>query len=323
MRAILPHRGMFGRMGARDRACHRPWAPPPLNGYRPMIVNVALTGAVPGKADNPLLPVGPEEIAADAVACAAAGAAVVHLHVRDERGAPAHRRDLYERAIGAIRERAPELAICVTTSSRVDPDPAARMAGLELEDALRPEMASLTLGSFNFPGSVSANPPATIVALLERMGELGVRPELEVFEPGMVNTLHVLAERGLIPDPPVVNILLGSMGSSPAFVGDLARIVEKLPRGAEWAAAGIGVFQRSMTIAAAIMDGNVRTGLEDNPRGDGAGRWGNVDAVALAAEAAKLAGRSLASPAEARRRFGLAPAPATGDAAPALDLRRS
>jgi len=286
-----------------------------------MIINVALTGAVPGKADNPLVPIGPEEIAADAVACAEAGAAVVHLHVRDEEGAPVHRRDLYERAIAPIREEAPELAICVTTSSRVDPDPAARMVGLELEEALRPELASLTLGSFNFPNSVSANPPKTIVALLERMAELGVRPEFEVFEPGMVNTLHLLGERGLVPDPPVVNVLLGSMGSSPAFVGDLARIVEKLPPGAEWAAAGVGVFQRSMTIAAAIMDGNVRTGLEDNPRGDGGGRWSNADAVALAAEAAKLAGRPLASPAEARRRFGLPPARVASEPVQALDLR--
>jgi uncharacterized protein (DUF849 family) len=312
---------MFGPMADPQSQRRRPWAPPPLDGYRPMVVNVALTGAVPGKDDNPRVPLTPEEIAADAIACAEAGAAVVHIHVRDEAGGPVHRRDLYERAIAPIRERAPELVLCVTTSSRVDPDPAARTIGLELEPALRPEMASLTLGSFNFPRTVSANPPATIVALLERMAELGVRPELEVFEPGMVNTLHALAERGLIPDPPVVNVLLGSMGSSPAFVGDLARIVERLPGGTEWAAAGIGVFQRSMTIAAAIMDGNVRTGLEDNPRGDGEGAWGNVEAVRLAAEAARLAGRRLATPAEARRRFGLSAA--SGPAAPDAAADRS
>jgi 3-keto-5-aminohexanoate cleavage enzyme len=288
-----------------------------------MIVNVALTGAVPGKDDNPQLPVTPEEIAADAIACAEAGAAVVHLHVRDEAGLPVHRRDLYERAIAPIREAAPEVAICVTTSSRVDPNPAARTIGLELDEDLRPEIASLTLGSFNFPNTVSVNPPVTIMRLLERMGELGVRPEFEVFEPGMVNTLHVLAERGLVPDPPVVNILLGSMGSSPAFVGELAHIVERLPPEAEWAAAGIGIFQRPMTIAAAVMDGNVRTGLEDNPRGDGTARWGNADAVALAVEAAKLAGRSVASPAEARRRFGLAPVRPRSGPGQGLDALRT
>jgi 3-keto-5-aminohexanoate cleavage enzyme len=287
-----------------------------------MVINVALTGAVPGKADNDRLPVTPEEIAADAVACAEAGASVVHVHVRDESGAPVHRQDLYERAIGPIRESAPELVVCVTTSSRVDPDLAARTIGLEIDGALRPEMASLTLGSFNFPGTVSANPPATIVALLERMAELGVRPEFEVFELGMVNTLHALAERGLVPDPPVVNILLGSLGSAPAFVGDLARIVERLPPGAEWAAAGIGIFQRPMTIAAAVMDGNVRTGLEDNPRGHGSSGWGNVEAVRLADEAAALAGRAVASPAEARARFGLPPAVARSEAGRQRDTVR-
>lgn len=280
-----------------------------------MVVNVALTGAVPGKADNPRVPLTPEEIAADAIACAEAGAAVAHIHVRDEAGAPTHRRDLYERAITPIRERAPDLAICVTTSSRVHPDPAARTIGFELEGALRPEMASLTLGSFNFPHTVSANPPATIVALLERMAELGVRPEFEVFELGMVNTLHVLAERGLVPDPPVVNILLGSLGSAPAFVADLGRIVERLPPGTEWAAAGIGIYQRPMTIAAAIMDGNVRTGLEDDPRGGGQS-WSNVDAVRLAVAAAKLAKREVAPAAEARERFGLSPAPYIAAAVP-------
>jgi uncharacterized protein (DUF849 family) len=285
-----------------------------------MIVNAALTGAVPSKQDNPLLPVSPEEIAAEALACAAAGAAIVHLHVRDESGAPVHRRDLYERAFAPVREAAPELPICVTTSSRVDPDPAARMVGLELDEDLRPEMASLTLGSFNFPSTASVNPPETIVALLERMAELGVRPEFEVFEPGMVNTLHVLAERGLVPDPPVVNVLLGSLGSSPAFVGDLAAIVDRLPAGSEWAAAGIGVFQRPMAIAAAIMNGNARVGLEDDPRGDGSEGWSNRAAVRLAVEAARLAGREVATPAEARARFGLAPARSTKASRPAEAL---
>jgi 3-keto-5-aminohexanoate cleavage enzyme len=294
-----------------------------MDGYRPMVVNVALTGAVPGKSENARLPISPEEIAADAIRCGEAGASVVHVHVRDESGAPVHRRDLYEQAIEPIRAQAPDLVVCVTTSSRVDPDPAARMIGLELDGALRPDLASLTLGSFNFPTAVSANPPATIVALLERMAELGIRPEFEVFELGMVNTLHALAERGLVPHPPVVNILLGSMGSAPAFVGDLARIVERLPPGTEWAAAGIGIYQRPMTIAAAAMDGNVRTGLEDNPRGEEPSGWSNVDAVRLATAAAALAGRPVATPAETRARFGLADTATPGRAERVLDPARA
>jgi sugar O-acyltransferase (sialic acid O-acetyltransferase NeuD family) len=256
-----------------------------MDGYRPMVISVALTGAVPSRADHPRLPVTPEQIAEDAAACAAAGASVVHVHVRDEAGAPTHRRDLYEQAIGAIRQRAPELAVCVTTSSRVDGSLAARMTGLALEGELRPDLASLTLGSFNFPTTVSANPPDEIRALLEHMAERSIRPEFEVFELGMVNTLHALIDQGLVGERPVVNILLGSLGSAPAFVGDLARIVERLPEGSEWAAAGIGLYQRPMTIAAAVMDGNVRTGMEDHPAGDRPG-WANPDAVRLAVAAA-------------------------------------
>jgi uncharacterized protein (DUF849 family) len=276
-----------------------------MGGYRPMIVNVALTGAVPSKRENERVPLTPSEIVEDAVAVAEAGAAVVHVHVRDDDGSPVHRRDLYEEAIGGIRQKVPGMIVCVTTSSRVDADPSRRMTGLELEAEVRPDMASLTLGSFNFPKVPSVNPPDQMVALLEKMAERGIKPELEVFELGMVNTLHALRDRGLIPDPPVVNVLLGSLGSAPAFVGDLGRIVERLPDDAEWAAAGIGMYQRPMVIAAAIMDGNVRTGLEDNPRGDGTTPWTNVDAVGVAVAAAELAGRPIADFEEARRRFGI------------------
>ena len=121
----------------------------------------------------------------------------------------------------------------------------------------------------------------------------------------MVNTLWQLIEEGLVAQPPTVNILLGSLGSAPAFPAELARIVERLPIDSEWAAAGIGRFQRPMTIMAAVMGGNVRTGLEDSPRGDVPGPWSNAQAVALACQAAELAGRGVATTAEARMRFGL------------------
>lgn len=269
-----------------------------------MVINVALTGAVPTKAVNGRVPVTPEEIATDAASCVAAGAAVVHLHVRDEREHPVHRRDLYERTIGLIRERVPDVIVCVTTSSRVGGAIEQRMTGLDLSPDLRPDMASLTLGSFNFPTTVNANPPDEIERLLDAMAERGIRPELEVFELGMINTLHVLHDRGRIPEPAVVNILLGSFGAAPAFVGDLARMVERLPEHAEWAAAGIGQFQRPMTIAAAVMGGNVRTGLEDAPTDDEPG-WSNARAVERAVAAAELVGREVASVGEARVRFGL------------------
>jgi len=269
-----------------------------------MIVNVALTGAVPSKQDSPFLPVSPEEIAADAIECGKAGAAIVHIHVRDEGGLPVHRRDLFERAIAPIRAELPELIICVTTSGRVDPSVGGRMVGLDLDPSVRPDMASLTLGSFNFPTTVSINPPSLVEDLLRRMIEQGIKPELEVFELGMVNTAHILIEKDLIASPAYFNILLGSLGAAPAFVGHLAAIVDRLPADAEWAAAGIGAFQRPMVVAAAVMGGNVRTGMEDSPRHAGK-PVSNLEAVTFARNAAELVGRPLATPSEARQRLDL------------------
>lgn len=288
----------------------RDWAPPPMGGYDPLIINVALTGAVPTKTDNPTVPVTPEEIARDAIACAQAGASIIHIHVRDEDQRPTHRRQLYEAVIGRVREELPELIVCVTTSGRVDPDPAARMTGLELEPPFKPDMASLTLGSFNFPKVVSFNPPEVIEALLRKMQERGIKPELEVFEMGMVNTAFALIEKGLIDLPPYLNILLGSLGSTPAFVGDLARIVERLPAGSHWAGAGIGIFQRTINMAAIAMGGNVRTGLEDAPRLADGRYSSNLEAVEFAVQGARLIGREIATPRQARERLGL-PVPAS------------
>jgi uncharacterized protein (DUF849 family) len=277
-----------------------------------MIVTVAPTGAVPSKKDNESVPLTPDEIVRDSVECLDAGASVVHVHVRDDSGAPVHRRDLYERVIGGIRGAHAGAVICVTTSSRVGSELDARMTGLDLDGDLAPDMASLTLGSTNFPNRPNVNPPGEILALLDRMVERDVRPELEVFELGMVNTLHHLRARGALPDPIVVNVLLGSLGSAPAFVGDLAAFVDRLPVESEWAAAGVGMFQRPMVMAGAVMGGNIRTGLEDNPKGhdDGTGHastWTNADAVRFAVEAAELAGRTIATTDETRKRFGLRP----------------
>jgi uncharacterized protein (DUF849 family) len=278
----------------------------PIGPLPALIINVAMTGAVPTPERYPALPVTPAQIAADAAKCAAAGASVVHVHVRDDDGRPVHDRARYEATYAAIREEAPDLLVCGTTTSRGGATLESRLAGFDVEADLRPEFASLSLGSFNFPSAVSCNPLDEIVALLERMGELGVRPEFEVFELGMIATLHRLIERGLVVGPPVVNILLGNPGSAPAHFGDLATMVERLPDGTEWAVAGIGRYQRSLTIAGALMGGNVRTGLEDHPRGDGSDGWTNADAVAFTVEAGHFVGRKVATPTEARVRFGLA-----------------
>lgn len=270
-----------------------------------MIVTVAPTGAVPDPRRFPTVPTVPEAIGVDVAKCAAAGASVVHVHVRDEHGGPVHRRDLYEATYAAIRAEVPEMIICATTSSRVGSAFPDRCSGFDVDAEVRPDLASLSLGSFNFPSTVSVNPPDEIVALLERMNALGVRPEFEVFDVGMIDTLHALVERGLVIGVPVVNLLLGNAGTAGARLDDLGTMIARLPAGTEWAVAGIGRWQRAMTLIAAAAGGNVRTGMEDNPRGSGDG-WTNADAVQLASGAAQLAGRQVATIPDARARFGLA-----------------
>ena len=128
-----------------------------MTATEPVIVNAALTGMVPTKADNPNAPVTPDEIAADAEACVEAGASVVHLHAREDDGRPTWRPEIYRRIVAAVRERCPEVVVCVSTSGRVFSELERRAAVLDLDGDEKPEFASLTLGSLNFPRQASVN----------------------------------------------------------------------------------------------------------------------------------------------------------------------
>lgn len=289
---------MFGELGPDGL----PWN---QRNYKPLIINVALTGAVPSKEDYPNLPVNPAEIARAVSECADLGAQVFHLHMRDEYGQPTQNKHAYIETIEEIRARTPEVLLCVTTSSRASANFEDRLAPLQLSLSRPPELASLSLGSFNFPASMSKNPPDEIDLLARNMSNFGIKPELEVFEPGMVSRAINLRNKGLLSDPLVVNILLGNNGTSEMSVQSLTPFLSQLDNSAEWALAGIGRFQRKATMIAIALGGNVRVGMEDDPVGDGSGEWSNQRAVIFAAEAAKLAGRRLASCSEARIRFGI------------------
>jgi 3-keto-5-aminohexanoate cleavage enzyme len=271
--------------------------------YRPLIINVALTGAVPQKVEYPGLPVTPDEIAEDVQSCAALGAQVFHVHMRDDSGNPTQDGALFEETVLRIRQTSPGVLVCVTTSSRANKDIEQRSAPLLLTGAAKPELASLSLGSFNFPTTISENSPAEIEQLALAMKERGIMPELEVFEPGMLTAAHVLRSKGILPEKAVVNILLGNRGTSAATAQALTPFLSQLPQDAEWALAGIGRFQRKTTMLGVALGGNVRIGMEDDPVGDGSGAWSNVKAVELAVSMAKLAGRPLASLEETRSRL--------------------
>jgi 3-keto-5-aminohexanoate cleavage enzyme len=283
----------------------------------PLILNVALTGMVPTREDSLHVPLTPDEIAADAELVHRAGASIVHLHARDEDGRPTYRREVYEQIVAGVRERCPDVIACVSTSGRLFKTFEERSEVLDLDDGVKPEMASLTLGSLNFPKQASVNDPEMIGRLAEKMKERGIVPELEVFDLGMVDYAKYLIDRGVLEPPLYFNILLGSLGTLSATPAHLATMVQELPPGSTWAAAGIGRFQFYVNTMAVAMGGHVRVGLEDNLWLDRAKTRPatNVALVERVAAVAEAVEREVATPAKARELIGLAARKATAHAA--------
>jgi 3-keto-5-aminohexanoate cleavage enzyme len=186
-----------------------------------LIVNLCPTGMVPTRMDSPHVPLTPDEVAADVRRCADAGASIVHLHPRDNEGRPSQNPDLAAEFIRAVRSATPEIVICITTSGRVHHELADRVKVLDLEGDARPEMASLTLGSLNFPKQASISSPETIQGLAQAMQDRGVVPEWEIFDFGMLDYAHYLRDRGLLPGPVYANLLLGSLGALAAKGGNV------------------------------------------------------------------------------------------------------
>jgi 3-keto-5-aminohexanoate cleavage enzyme len=223
------------------------------------VLNACLTGMVPTKEQTPHVPVSPDEIVEDALTCAAAGASIAHVHARDATGRPTPDKEVYREIVDGLRSRS-DVVVCVSTSGRDWPELERRSAALELE----PDMASLTLGSMNFPRQASVNSPDTIKALARKMLEHGVKPELEVFEAGMVDFAHHLIAKGHLEPPFYFNLLLGSLGTMEADASNLVHLVSRLPEGSYWAVAGVGSRQFSANCLGLAMGGGVRVGLEDN-----------------------------------------------------------
>src|SRR2546422_11045521 len=155
-----------------------PYPPPPRRPYDPLIVNLAPTGMVPMPDRVPHVPVTPAQIVRDVSLCYDVGVTIVHLHARDADGKPTWRKEAYAEIIPALRERCPDLVVCVTTSGRTFADFEQRSDVLLLDGDAQPDMASLTLGSMNFPTGPSVNAPETIERLASTMAERGIRPEL-------------------------------------------------------------------------------------------------------------------------------------------------
>jgi uncharacterized protein (DUF849 family) len=271
-----------------------------------LIINAAITGMVPTQSQNPHVPITCAEITADVVRCRSAGASIVHLHARDENGAPTYRKDIYQDILRSVRAACPDIITCISTSGRIFKTFDERSAVLDVTDPA-PEMASLTLGSLNFPSGESVNSPSMIKSLALRMHERHIVPELECFEIGMIESSHYLISHDILFPPLYFNILLGSLGTLGGSRANLEAAVSAMPKGATWAAAGIGRSQTLVCDMAIEMGGHVRIGLEDN-------LWYDQDKAVLATNAmliervvakARSIGRDIASPAEARQMIGL------------------
>ncbi len=266
-----------------------------------LIITTALTGNVPTKKMNPNLPVTPEEIAQDVKDCADAGACIFHVHARDEMEKPSLDKEIFKKTVCKIKDKTPEVIVQLSTGAR---------AGKEWEDRaipvrLLPEMGSFTTGSNNLPGIVYENSPQFIEFLAQVFKETGVKPEIEVFEPGMINNALFLVKKGILASPLHFDFVLGAPGSMPGSIKNLLFLSESIPEGSTWTVAGIGKNEIPLATAAILMGGHVRVGLEDNlylPDGSLASNPALVETVV---RIAREVGRQIASPDEARQILGL------------------
>lgn len=268
-----------------------------------LIIKLAPTGMIPTKNDTPNVPIDPEEIINDTYEAYKQGVSIVHVHARNKNGKPTHEKKYFEEIFQGIKEKCPEIIICATTSGRVTPQVEHRTEVLDLN----PEMASLTLGSMNFPQHPSVNSFQTIMKIANKMKEKKICPELEIFEPGFINTAKYLIRKGYLKPPIHFNLLLGSLGSISADMSDLAFLVNSLPNGSTWSATGIGRFQTQINVGAILMGGHVRVGLEDSifysyPKKELAT---NLKLVKRIVRIAKELGRDIATPTEARKILGI------------------
>lgn len=270
-----------------------------------LIITVAGVGAELTLEDQPNLPVTAELLARDARRCEEAGAAIYHLHVRDRSGAPTMDVEAFQKALDAIRSNS-DLIVQFTSGGAVTDTEDDRIAPLEL----RPEMATLTTGTVNFGDQVFNNPLGLIRRFYARMRQLGITPEFEIFDAGMIATAEGIA--GDADHHLHFDLVLGVPGAMPAWPDSVPFLSSHLPDGSTWSATGVGRAHGSVTQAAIEAGGHVRTGFEDVLYvAKGQKATSNAQLVEQVARTAEVAGRRPAGPAAARRVLGL-PEPAWG-----------
>lgn len=268
-----------------------------------LIITAALTGAEISREQQAALPITPEEIGMAAAECAAAGASIVHVHARWPDGTPTQDKEVYRQIMDEVAQRC-DVIVQISTGGAVGMSAQERLAPV----ALRPEMATLSMGSVNFGGDVFYNHPSDIDAFAREMHLQGVKPELEIFDSGMLATAKRWLAKGALASPAHFDLVMGVHGGMTGTPQALMYMLSELPPDATWTVAGIGAAQLPLTTMAIVLGGHVRVGFEDNiyyRKGELA-----VSNAQMVARVARIAGeleRPVATPAQARQILQLPP----------------
>ena len=283
--------------------------PPLTKEHGKLILTVAMTGNLNTKERNPNLPCTPQEIADDVHKCAKLGASLFHIHARDENNVPTMRVEMFREICRLVKERDPDVIIQISTGGRappvgfdVDPD----MWRINPLDLL-PESGSFTPGSVNLDPIIYQNSPQLVQKLAQRYMESGIKPEIEVFDTSMMYKAEELVKKGLLKRPIHYGFVMGAPGAQGADLQQLGHLVSMVKPGDTWSTIGIGKYEMPLAATAIAMGGHVRVGLEDNNKMPDGSLATNESLVRYVVDLAKMMGRQLATPAEARAILGLRP----------------
>lgn len=266
-----------------------------------LIITAALTGAEVTKDLQPNLPVSPDEIAEAAYECYLAGVSIVHVHARDEKGEPTQSYDVYKEIKEKIEAKC-NVIVQPSTGGATWHTPDERLQPVDL----KPEMATLSCGTVNFGNDVFMNSGEHIEKFALKMKENGVKPEIEVFERGMIQNAKNLIKKGLISEPVHFDFVLGVPGACPGTPEDLMFMISQLPQNSTWTVAGIGRSETPLATMAIILGGHVRVGFEDNIYySKGRLAKSNAELAERVVRISKELGREIATPDEARKILGL------------------
>ena len=287
------------------------------------IITCALTGSGDTAGKHPYLPKSPAEIATAAIEAAKEGAAIAHIHVREpDTGKPCRDVELYREVVDRVRDSDTDVIINLTTGMGGDlylgpddnpleftdeTDCVGQMERMEHVQALLPEICSLDCGSFNYMGQnyVYVSTQTMLELGTKRLQEIGVKPELEVFDAGHIWFAKHMIEQGLIDSPPLFQVCLGIPWGAPATPGVFQAMVNELPADCNWSGFAIGAMEMPMVAQSMLLGGNVRVGLEDNLYLEKGVLASNAQLVDRARTIIEAMGAAVQTAAEARQTLGL------------------